>query len=467
MARHKYLTTPLPTDRMPPGVPYIIWNEAAERFSFYGMKGILVVFMTQYLMGRGGHLDLMDDAEAKTWYHAFTAAVYFTPLLGAILADAFLGKYRTIMALSLVYCGGHLALALDDTRLGLVIGLALISVGSGGIKPCVSANVGDQFGTRNKHLLEKVFGWFYFSINFGAFASTLLTPWLLDKYGPHVAFAVPGILMAVATFAFWLGRRKFVHVPPGGLGFVRETFSGEGLRIILRLSVIFLFVAMFWALFDQTGSAWVLQAENMDRRWLGHEWLSSQIQAANPMLIMILIPTFSYLIYPAISRVFPLTPLRKISIGFFVGAAAFSLSAIIESWIAQGGRPNIVWQLLAYVILTCAEVMVSITCLEFAYTQAPHKMKALIMSLYMMSVSLGNLFTAGVNYFIRNADGSSKLTGPDYYWFFTIAMLVTAVLFIFVAMRYRGRAYIQGEDETPPGGFPVADPKAPETTVPS
>ncbi len=455
MPRHQYLTTPPQTDRMPPGVPYIIWNEAAERFSFYGMKGILVVFMTQYLMGRAGHVDLMTEPEAKTWYHAFTAAVYFTPLLGAILADAFFGKYRTIMALSLVYCGGHLALALDDTRLGLMIGLALIAVGSGGIKPCVSANVGDQFGTRNKHLLEKVFGWFYFSINFGAFASTLLTPWLLDRYGPHVAFAVPGILMAVATLAFWMGRKKFVHVPPGGLAFVRETFSGEGLRVIVRLCIIYVFVAMFWALFDQTGSAWVLQAERMDRRWLGHEWLSSQIQAANPLLIMILIPAFSYAIYPAISRIFPLTPLRKISIGFFVAAAAFSLSALIETWISRGGSPNIAWQLIAYVILTCAEVMVSITCLEFSYTQAPTRMKSLIMSLYMMSVTFGNVFTAGVNYFIQNPDGSSKLPGASYYWFFTIAMLVTAVFFIIVAIRYRGKTYIQGEEGTAPKDSPV------------
>ncbi|MEE2751784.1 MAG: MFS transporter, partial [Myxococcota bacterium] len=195
MADKQYLSAPVSSTEMPKGIPYIVTNEAAERFSFYGMKGILIIFMTKYLMDSGGNADFMSDDEAKGYYHLFTSAVYFTPLLGAIIADAFLGKYKTILMLSLVYCAGHLALALDETRMGLAIGLALISLGSGGIKPCVSAHVGDQFGKSNSHLLEKVFGWFYFSINLGAFASTLLTPWLLAKYGPHVAFGVPGILM--------------------------------------------------------------------------------------------------------------------------------------------------------------------------------------------------------------------------------------------------------------------------------
>lgn len=446
MAGSKYLTSPPLTDRMPDGVPYIISNEAAERFSFYGMKGILVIFMTQYLMGAGRQLAVMPEGEAMTWFHAFVSAVYFTPIFGALLADVLLGKYRTIMTLSIVYCFGHLALALDDTRIGLFAGLFLIAMGSGGIKPCVSANVGDQFGTRNKHLLEKVFGWFYFSINFGAFASTLLTPWLLKHRGPHVAFAVPGILMLIATIAFWMGRKKYVHVPPGGRAFLRETFSGEGLSAVGRLVVLFVFVAMFWSLYDQTGSAWVLQAERMDRVWLGREWLSSQIQAVNPLLIMLLIPTFTYGIYPALHRIFPLTPLRKIGIGFFLMVVSFAFSAWIEHWIAADLKPNIVWQLLNYVILTASEVMVSITCLEFSYTQAPRKMKSLIMALYLMSVSAGNAFTAAVNYFLQNADGTSKLTGTQYYLFFAGAMLLCSLLFIAVAGRYRERTYIQGEE---------------------
>jgi POT family proton-dependent oligopeptide transporter len=366
------------------------------------MKAILVIFMTKYLMDKDGNSAPMVEEEATTWFHLFNSAVYFTPLLGAIVADAFLGKYKTIISLSIVYCLGHLALALDETRLGLSVGLTLIAIGAGGIKPCVSAHVGDQFGKTNGHLLTKIFGWFYFSINLGAFASQIMTPIFLDRYGPHVAFGVPGGLMLLATVVFWMGRREFVHIPAGGVGFLKETFSKEGLKIIGRLCIIYLFVAMFWALFDQSGSKWVLQADRMDRNWLGIEWLPSQINAINPVMIMVFIPIFTWLIYPGLTKVFPLTPLRKIGIGFFVAVPSFLIPAWIETQINGGELPSIIWQLLAYIFLTAAEVFISITALEFSYTQAPKKMKSLILGFFLMSVSMGNLFTAGVNHFMKN-----------------------------------------------------------------
>jgi HPt (histidine-containing phosphotransfer) domain-containing protein len=112
---------------------------------------------------------------------------------------------------------------------------------------------------------------------------------------------------------------------------------------------------------------------------------------------------------------------------------------------ALGYKPSVGWQFFAYLILTAAEIMVSITCLEFSYTQAPKKMKSFIMAVYLLSISLGNAFTALVNANIENPDGSTKLAGADYYWFFTIAMLVTAVLFIPIAKRYPVKNYLQDE----------------------
>jgi POT family proton-dependent oligopeptide transporter len=449
-----YLTAPVASKEMPKGIPYIVTNEAAERFSYYGMKTILVIFMTRYLMGEGGGVDPMSDAEAKTYYHLFSMGVYFFPIIGALVSDALWGKYKTILWVSIVYCLGHLALALDETRLGLGLGLTLIAIGSGGIKPCVSAHVGDQFGASNQHLMEKVFSWFYFAINLGAFVSTLLTPVLLDQYGPSVAFGVPGGLMLVATWLFWLGRNKFVHIPPSGKASIKEIFSREGLGVMKKLASIYVFVAVFWSLYDQTGSAWVLQAQNMDRMFLGIEWLPSQIQAANPILIMVFIPIFSLWIYPAIDKVYVLNPLRKIGIGFFLCVGSFAISAVIEQMITAGGQPNIIWQVLAYVVITASEVMVSITCLEFSYKQAPKSMKSFIMSLYLLSVSAGNLLTSLVNSFIQNEDGSSKLEGASYYWFFAGLMLVAAVAYIAVAKRYKEHTYIQ--EETADGTEPEA-----------
>jgi POT family proton-dependent oligopeptide transporter len=438
-----YRRAPLPSPRLPAGIPFIVANEAAERFSFYGMRAILVVFMTRYLLGADGALAPMQEAEAKGWYHLFVSAVYLTPLLGALLADGVLGKYRTIVLLSLVYCGGHLALALDHTRLGLAVGLGLIALGAGGIKPCVSAHLGDQFAQQNSHLLSRTFGWFYFAVNLGAFVSMLATPWLMAHRGASLAFAVPGVLMLLATLVFWSGRHRFVHIPPAGMAFVRQALSGEGRWVLIRLSAVYVFVAVFWALFDQTGSAWVLQAQHLDRRLFGVEILPAQIQAANPLLVMLLIPLFSYVIYPAIDRRWRLTELRKIGLGMFVTVVAFAIPTWAQTQIDQGSTPSIAWQLLAYLVLTAAEVMVSITCLEFSYTQAPRKMKAFVMAFFMLSIAAGNLFTSAVNFFIQNDSAGERLAGADYYLFFTLLMLATAVMFSLLARFYRGDTYLQ------------------------
>ena len=402
----QYRTKPEEISGMPTGIPHIIGNEAAERFSFYGMKAILAVFFTQYLFLMDGKIGTpMDEARSTELIHLFNAAFYFTPFIGALLADVFFGKYRVIMVLSVVYCAGHAALAMmgkfGNSEGWMMAGMILIALGAGGIKPCVSAHVGDQFGAKNSRLLPRIFNWFYFSINLGAFASMLLTPWLLEWYGPHWAFGIPGVLMAIATFVFWLGRKRFAHVPASGLGFLKEVFSKDGILAILKLAPVYLFVAIFWALFDQTGSTWIFQSEDMDRNFLGFEWLPSQIQSLNSVFVLTFIPIFSYFIYPFVEKFWPLSPLRKMSIGFILMTASFVLISLVQVWIDAGDRPKIVWQIGAFALLTAAEILISIVALEFAYTQSPRKTKSFIMCFYLAAVGVGNLLVAGVNHYIR------------------------------------------------------------------
>jgi len=449
MAETKYLTAPVKTDRMPAGIPYIIGNEAAERFCFYGMRAILVVYMTQYLLSPAGGLDVMSESEANEKYHLFVSLNYFLPVFGALLADVFWGKYRTILWLSLVYCAGCAVLALDHTRFGLTLGLTLIAMGSGGIKPCVSANVGDQFGAANQHLLSKAFGWFYFAINAGSMISIPLTPVLLQNYGPTVAFGVPGVLMGVATIIFWAGRHKFVHIPPSGRSFFRENFNRAGLTTIGRIAMVYAFVAIFWSLWDQSGSEWVLQAQKLDRQFTifgySFELLAAQIQTLNGIFILLGIVGCQYVIYPAINRIFPLNELRKMGLGMVVTAGSFLVAAWLESQITAGLKPSVAWQVPAYLLLSLGEVMVSVTALEFAYTQAPQRMKSIIMVLYLLPISVGNLFTAMVHRVIANADGTSKLPGAWFYLFFAALMVVTVVVFALVARRYKAQTHLQDE----------------------
>jgi POT family proton-dependent oligopeptide transporter len=459
MAKHQYATSTPNITGMPPGVPYIIGNEAAERFSYYGMKSILTVFMAHYILNKSGVLAPMAPNEAYKYSHYFVSGVYFLPIFGAIIADGFLGKYRTILSLSIVYCFGHLTLAFLDTSFGIAIGqrtmlalgLSLICLGAGGIKPCVSANVGDQFGESNRHLLSKMFGWFYFSINAGSFISSFLCPWLLanGSLGPRWAFGIPGVAMFIATLFFWAGRKKMVHVPPAGLGYLRETISREGLITLGRIAMVYVFILVFWALWGMSnGVEWTLQAEKMDLHWFGMNLIAAQVQTANPILILIFIPLVNYVIYPGISRVFPLTPLRKIGIGLFLTALSFVVIIWIQGQIDSGFKPSVNWQLLAYVILTMGEAMVSITGLEFSYTQAPNSMKSSVMALWLLTVAAGEFFVGKFNAWDLNIDGTKKLTDYQYFTFFTIFMFAAAVVFVVVASFYKGRTYLQSQQLT-------------------
>jgi POT family proton-dependent oligopeptide transporter len=281
-----------------------------------------------------------------------------------------------------------------------------------------------------------------------------LVTFLQKIHGPHWAFGTPGILMFIATVIFWLGRKKFVHLPPVGLkNYIAEIRQPENFKAIANILILVPFASMFWALWQQNFSSWVVQAEKMDRNLFGHEWLAAQIQTVNPIFILTMLPLFSYAIYPAIERVFRLTSLRKFGMGLFVTALAFLIVALIQLRIDAGQRPNVIWQILAFLVLTAGEILVSVTHLEFAYTQAPKKLKSLVMCTYLLGISLGNLFTAIVDFFTKALHLQGETQGSlsaRYFFFFVIVMLITATLFLFFARFYKGKTYIQDEAQPEP-----------------
>ncbi len=439
----------------PSQIKFIVGNEACERYSYYGMKSILVVFMIQALK--------MGEGEATAIYHQFSALCYLTPLLGAYVSDRILGKYKTILYLSLVYCVGHAVLAVWENATGLYVGLFLVALGAGGIKPCVSAHVGDQFKKGQEALLAKVFNLFYFMINFGSFFSTLITPWTLKAFGPSIAFGVPGVLMFIATFIFWLGRKQYVHVPPSkasGNGFLNVLWTnltknkplpfwerslsvhGEeaarGAQAVWDITKVFAAVSLFWALFDQHGSSWVIQASRMDLVFLGIPFEASQISAWNPIMVMGLIPLFTFGIYPLLEKLgVVLSPLRRMTIGMFVAAFSFALAALIQMRLDAGVTLNVMWQFFPYLVITVAEVMVSITGLEFAYTQAPRAMKSSVMSMWFLTVFFGNILVSWITKVEVFPVASS-----GYFWLFAGAMAVFATIFAVMAKFYRERNFM-------------------------
>ena len=526
-----------PNARLPRQIPYIIGNEACERFSFYGMRNILVQFLVSSVI-----LAYVPEAErqgvAKDVFHSFVIGVYFFPLLGGWLSDRYFGKYNTVLWFSLVYCAGHACLALfEGNRTGFYTGLFLIALGSGGIKPLVVSFCGDQFTTANKHLAKIVFDAFYWTINFGSFFASLLMPLFLRNFGPAVAFGIPGILMFIATLVFWLGRKQYVRVPPtrgedpdsffnvartalttqvagqgrpgllvagtgvvlaaamllcwalhawfgvslpfwpedfhfvisaclalgaliafGGIGVSMQLERARGrhpdaavdsVRAVLRILIVFALTTPFWSLFDQKASTWVIQGKDMivpHDAWWWPSWLvkeAGQMQALNPLLIMLLIPFNNLVLYPALRRIgWEPTALRRMGFGIAFAGIAWIIAGLIQLQIDSGAQTSLALQTWPYLLLTFGEVLVSATALEFAYSQATQSMKGVIMAFWYLTSTFGSLWVLLTNVAVRNEAVTARIAATGYsenaflMFFFAVFAFAAALAFAAYARTY-------------------------------
>ncbi|NXE81093.1 S15A1 protein, partial [Cochlearius cochlearius] len=367
----------------PLSIFFIVINEFCERFSYYGMRAVLVLYFKYFLQ--------WDDNLSTAIYHTFVALCYLTPILGALIADSWLGKFKTIVSLSIVYTIGQAVMSVssindltdhnhdgspDNVTVHIALsmtGLILIALGTGGIKPCVSAFGGDQFEDDQEKQRSRFFSIFYLSINAGSLLSTIITPILrAQECGIHskqrcypLAFGVPAALMAIALVVFIIGSRMYKKVQPQGnimiqvskcIGFaIKNRFLHRSKefpkrehwldwasekydkRLITQtkmvLKVLFLYIPlpMFWALFDQQGSRWTLQATTMDGNFGAIQIQPDQMQTVNPILIVIMVPVVDTVVYPLIKKCkINFTPLRKITVGMFLASLAFVAAALVQ-----------------------------------------------------------------------------------------------------------------------------------------
>ncbi len=532
----------------PPQTKYIIGNEACERFSFYGMRSILTLYMVNVLC--------MSESDAVEIAHLFNAGIYLLPLLGAWVADKLLGRYRTILYVSLFYCLGNAVLAscgltesVEMRRIILFTGLTIIAIGAGGIKPCVSAFVGDQMpgeGPEHARNMTRIYAAFYWSINLGSFFSFLVIPWVRQNHGYSWAFGIPGIFMAIATLFFWCGRKHYLHREPeqprflpalftrifcgaaracerfgsdevgratstalniatfivvaplllllghwtmqganqlaalsgasagvaslcglvalllyvaalaiaglrlaatfgmrgffgvcGSMLFMKPEeaaarYSDEerkGARNMARILAVFAMIIPFWSLFDQTSSSWILQGRDMIPCRISDSFTfgAEEMQSINPLLVMTFVPLLTLLVYPYIGKWS--TPLKRMGLGIALAGLSYGAVAAIQVELDAGVALSILWQCIPYFMLTIAEILVSTTGLEYAYTAAGKNLKSIVSSFWFLTSTLGNFLVVFIASLVDDPAAAST------FCMYGGMCVAIGLLFLFVTSR--------------------------------
>lgn len=450
-------------------VYFIIGTEFCERFCFYGMKTILPSYL-QFYLG-------FTENTSIVIFHAFIFFAYITTLLGAILSDTHLGKYKTILYLCIIYCCGNIIMSIGSifsvliASISMIISLFLIGLGTGGIKPCVSAFGADQI--HNESQLEAYFTLFYFSINAGSTISILLTPLIRDKihcFGNQnscypFAFGLPALLMIIALGFFLFGTTRYKHLDINDSEVrrisIRElwySMNRSGLEneqyitltddqtrsndiyIVQRIILTLIPVIFFWSLYDQQSSRWVYQGYQMNTQIsiFGYEFniLPEQMQLLNAVFVLIMIPLFQHVIYPLIEyyKEKSFTLLERMIAGMGLSCTTFLWTAIVQyyidlhSTIIDGKCTKecitILFQIPQYILITMSEIMISISGLDFAYSTAPLSLKSLCSSLWLLTVAFGNLFVMIITVLNPFSYLNSKYESYYNYLFYVLIMLL-------------------------------------------
>ncbi|XP_077297968.1 peptide transporter family 1-like [Arctopsyche grandis] len=359
------------SDKFPRPVILIVLNEFCERFSYSGMRAFLALYLRQKLF--------YTDDEATEVYHIFTTMAYFFPICGAILADSYLGKFRTILYLMMVYACGNFLLAITAIpTLGIpgreftILGLMLVSLGTGGIKPCVSAFGGDQFKLpEQEKQLTTFFSVFYIIICLGSLVSKSISPILRseihcfgDKDCYSVAFGAPGILILSSIVMFVCAKKMYIIKTPKSnvvlnvmkcitraiknkfasknsekkknhwLDYAKDTYDDvliNETKQVLRIFILFMPLAVYWSLLDQLGSRWTLQATKMDGNFGLFTAKPDQMQVMSPVLVILFVALFKKGLYPCLEKCgIEFNSLHKLIVGSLLAGVAFICSGCLE-----------------------------------------------------------------------------------------------------------------------------------------
>jgi POT family proton-dependent oligopeptide transporter len=428
----------------PRGLWVLFITEMWERFSYYGMRALLVLYLVTETTGDNPGLGWNEESAGKL-YGFYTASVYLTPVVGGWLADKILGTHRSMLIGGWIIAAGHFTLAFTEVfgtgttaTATFILGLGLIVVGTGFFKPCVSVMVGQLYSESDPRR-DSGFTIFYMGINIGAFLSGVIAGTLGEKIGWHWGFGSAGVGMVLGLLAYQFLRPKFLQgiglspkeakefhkdaepeelacakcklvlgelpegVPCPDCGSEERAMfkmselidrplskvNWERMGVILILAI---FVIFFWAAFEQAGSSMnVFAMEDTDRTIWGSEFPATWYQSVNPAVIVLFAPIFAWLWTWLDKRgLHPRTP-TKFGLGLILLGLGFGFMVIAGLEVADGSKAGPHWLLLAYVFHTWGELCLSPVGLSMVTKLAPVKLQAVMMGFWFLSNAVSNL----------------------------------------------------------------------------
>jgi POT family proton-dependent oligopeptide transporter len=376
----------------PAGLTTLFLTEMWERFSYYGMRALLVLYMVAPL-GSGGLG--FDVSRATRIYGLYTGAVYFTNVFGGLLADSLLGARLAVLLGGIIIACGHFSMALQALP-SFYAGLFLIVIGTGLLKPNISVMVGKLYGEGDPRR-DSGFSIFYMGINLGAMIAPLICGYIGQRISWHLGFAVAGVGMTLGLIQFVLHRKRLAHIggrptsKPRPVAAPESTTSGLTPADKKRLVVVVLlcfFSLFFWIAAEQAGSSFNLFAERNTRaEFLGFSFPSSWFQSVNSIFILALAPIFS-LLWLRLGRRQPSSPVKFTFGLLFVSIGMFVIA--IASLFIGGGGVSPLWLVAVYFIHTVGELCLSPVGLSTVTKLSPARMVGLMMGVWFLAASIGN-----------------------------------------------------------------------------
>src|SRR5689334_3248277 len=422
----------------PRALAYLFTTEMWERFSYYGMRALLVLYMVKYLFTPQSSGDVLGLAPfrhglefvfgplapqplASQIYGFYTGLVYLTPIFGGLLADRLLGQRRTVILGASLMAAGHFLMAFERWFL---LALLVLILGNGCFKPNISTQVGSLYAPGD-HRRDRAFSIFYVGINLGAFLAPLVCGTLGETYGWHYGFAAAGIGMTLGLTIYLAATPTLPRD-----AFVRRDTSGKmdrgGWRGIGALLVLFIPVSLFWATYEQQGNTIALWADGFtDRHVFGAEIPVTWFQAFNPLMIFAFTP-FIVALWRRQGKREPSTVV-KLAIGLLLNAASWLLMAAAAQ-LTGGGQASWLWLFAFFVVITVGELYLSPTSLSLVTKVAPAGVLSMMMGVWLSTSFVGGFLAGYLGTFW------SAMSKPG---FFLMLAVISAAAGLFVALASR------------------------------